>query len=39
MRIEQLYPFPHKAMQEVLQQFVTSRICLVPGRARDQGAR
>lgn len=21
MRIEQLYPFPHKAMQEVLQQF------------------
>lgn len=38
VRIEQLYPFPHKAMQEVLQQFAHVRILSGAGRAAQPGA-
>ncbi len=39
VRIEQLYPFPHKAMQEVLQQFAHVKdLSGAPGRAAQPEA-
>lgn len=37
VRIEQLYPFPHKAMQEVLQQFAHVKDFVWCGRAAQPG--
>ena len=38
LRVEQLYPWPHKALIQELAALQGRRICLVPGRAHNMGA-
>ena len=37
LRVEQLYPWPHKALIQELARFKSGRIRLVPGRAHEHG--